>query len=109
MLHVTQCVINHNQASSVWLSNGYEPTKMAGALKKDPAIERFAAMRAGTQEHFRVNRRSGPFLLLVVGLIPLGLGYLSYHTHGQVQLAGLRRGEPFMRQFPAKKTETSEE
>lgn len=73
---------------------------MAGALRKDPAIENWAAMRSGTQKYFRINRSSGLFLFLVVGLLPAGLGYLSYQTHGQIQLAGLRKTESFKREWP---------
>lgn len=73
---------------------------MAGALRKDPAVENWAAMRSNTQKYFRINRSSGIFLLVVVGLIPAGLGYLSYQTHGQIQLAGLRKTESFKREWP---------
>lgn len=75
---------------------------MAGGLRKDPAIEQFAKMREDLPKHFRVNKKSGPFLFVVVGLLPLALGYLSYSTHGQIQLAALRRNEPFRRSWPTK-------
>lgn len=73
---------------------------MAGALRKDDAIERFAQMRGNTQEYFRITRKGGAFLFVVIGLLPLGIGYLSYHTHGQIQLAGNRRNQPLMRSWP---------
>lgn len=73
---------------------------MAGGLRKDAAIEQFAHMRNNTQEHFRITRRSGLFLLAVVGLLPVGIGYVSYKTHGQIQLAANRRTQPLMRSWP---------
>jgi len=73
---------------------------MAGGLHKDAAIEQFAHMRANSQEYFRITRRGGLFLFVTIGLLPLGLGYLSYHTHGQIQLAANRRNQPFMREWP---------
>lgn len=87
--------IANDQADLSILASSHR--KMAHGLKKDPAIEQFAHMRAHTQEYFRVNKKSGPFLFVVVGLIPLALGYLSYRTHGQMQLAGVRRNESVWR------------
>ena len=80
---------------------------MAGALRKDPAIEQFARMRDSTQNYFRINKKSGSFLLIVGVALPLAVGYLSYHTHGQIQLTGLRRHQPFTREFPQNKAEAS--
>lgn len=82
---------------------------MAGGLRTDAAIEQFAHMRNNTQDHFRFTRRGGLFLLGVIGLLPIGLGYLSYKTHGQVQLAANRRGQPLMRSWPERAEKKDEE
>lgn len=78
---------------------------MAGGLRTDAAIEQFAHMRNNTQEYFRFTKRSGLFLFSVIGLLPVAIGYMSYKTHGQIQLAGNRRGQPLMRSWPTESGE----
>lgn len=45
---------------------------------KDPAIERFYAMRENMADHFKYTRKSGRFVLLALGVVPAILLYGAY-------------------------------
>lgn len=49
-------------------------------LHKDPAIERFAAMRENTHQYFRFTPRKLPSLFMYAVGIPIGLYWLTVYS-----------------------------
>ena len=51
---------------------------MTAELKRDPAIERWAAMREQTHYYFRMNRSKVIPLTVLLGIIPAAIVYGSF-------------------------------
>ncbi|EUC67304.1 transmembrane protein, putative, partial [Rhizoctonia solani AG-3 Rhs1AP] len=78
-----------------------------GALKIDPAIERWAAMRDNLWKGFRMTPYAAPRVTLWLGVVPLALGALATVLDTKIDWNGKRKGESLFRE--AHKTPTTVE
>jgi hypothetical protein len=62
-----------------------------GELKRDPAIERWAAMREQTHYYFRLNRSKLLPLAILLGVIPAAIAYGSIKCFVSLIAAPIRR------------------
>jgi len=68
-----------------------------GVLKVDPAIERWAEMRANQYKHFAWSRRSTRLGLFFGVFVPVGLAWLAFKTNNKWDFAAAQTKEDMKR------------
>ncbi|KAA1092579.1 hypothetical protein PGT21_007746 [Puccinia graminis f. sp. tritici] len=63
------------------------------ALKKNPHVDRYAAMRDGVMRTFEFTPRNARNTFLILGLIPFGLLYIGVVDSNKWELAGKRKDD----------------
>jgi len=80
-----------------------------GALKHDPAIERWAAMRDDVYRHFRFTRRNTPKVVFWGLAVPAGVIYLAFLQDAKWDWRGKLKGQSLLRNQPEPSSPPAEE
>lgn len=67
------------------------------ALKKNPNIDRYAAMRDSVAQTFKFTPRNARNSFIILGLVPFSLLYISVVDAHKWDIAGKRRGESLLK------------